>query len=143
MSKPVEFSEFYRTLNAAKEGDVEKKEYLNSMLKDYNLADNSESHLHHLGQIFISIGMKELYKYAGTEDLLEIGKLQKADWIDLRKKNKVEIHIELANSMIVFAKDNKLSQSIADKWQTSVREINKNLKGMAQYITEGILDSIE
>ena len=80
MDKPVEFSKFYRVLNAAKEGEEGKSLELESMLKEYEASEKSESALHQLGEIFLYVGIMELYKYSGTQDIKAIGLLDKDDW---------------------------------------------------------------
>ena len=143
VDKPVEFSNFFIVLNEAKEGKEEKKEELQSLIEQYGEPENTDSYLHELGQIFINIGMLELYKYSGYEDITIIGSLDKASWEELEKKNKSELPPHLANTMINYAKKENLSQRIAKKWDTTKRELNKHIMNMARYITEGIIDAID
>ena len=143
MSKPVEFSQFYRCLNAVKEGDSEKQIELFKMIDSYKLPQDCPSPLHELGQIFIHIGIMELYKYAGTEDIRKIGLMQKSEWDELEKKQKAQLPPHLANAMINYAKENQLSTKISSKWSTAKREIDNNIMTMARYIVEGIIDAID
>ena len=143
MEKPVEFSKFYRVLNAAKEGEEGKQEELKSMLKQYELAEVSAGPLHQLGETFLYIGVIELFKYSGTEDMQAIGLLDKESWDKLAEENKAELPPLLANSMIRYSKSNKLSKKISSKWGTGKREIENNIMQMARYITEGIIDALE
>ncbi len=143
MEKPVEFSRFYRVLNAAKEGEEGQSVELESILKKYETCEESSGPLHQLGETFIYIGMKELYKYSGTNDMKAIGVLDKEDWDKLAEENKADLPPLLANSMIRHSKSNKLSKKIANKWGTSKREIENNIMQMARYITEGIIDALE
>ena len=46
MEKPVEFSKFYRVLNAAKEAEEGKDLELESILKQYETCEESISPLH-------------------------------------------------------------------------------------------------
>ena len=143
MSKPVEFSEFYKLLNAVKEGQIEKKVLLEKMLNEYEASENADSPLHELGQIFLHKGVVELFKYADSEDLAYIGSLDTKSWQELAKKNRGELPPCLANAMIIYGKNEGISKMISKKWKTSKREIDKNIMQMARYITEGIIDAIE
>ena len=86
MDTPVEFSKFYRVLNAAKEGEEGKSLELESLLKEYEASEKSASALHQLGEIFLYVGIMELYKYSGTQDIQAIGVLNKEDWKNYCKK---------------------------------------------------------
>ena len=141
--KPVEFSKFYRILNAAKEGEEGKSEELESILKQYETSEDSESPLHQLGEIFLYVGLMELYKYSGTKDIQAIGLLDKEKWDQLAEENKAELPPLLANSMIRHSKSNNLIKKISTKWATPKREIENNIMQMARYITEGIIDALE
>ena len=143
MEKPVEFSKFYRVLNAAKEGEEGKSSELESILKQYESANESAGPLNQLGETFLFVGILELYKYSGTEDIQAIGLLDKEAWDKLAADNKADLPPLLANSMIRYSKDNKLSKKISAKWGTSKREIENNIMQMARYITEGIIDALE
>ena len=143
MEKPVEFSKFYRVLNAAKEGEEGKSDELESMLKEYETSQESTGPLHQLGELFLNVGIMELYKYSGTTDMQAIGLLNKESWDKLAEENKADLPPFLANKMIRYSKNNKLSKKISVKWGTSKREIENNIMQMARYITEGIIDSLE
>ena len=143
MEKPVEFSRFYRVLNAAKEGEEGQSSELESILQEYETCEESSGPLHQLGETFIYIGMQELYKYSGTNDMKAIGLLDKESWDNLAEENKADLPPLLANSMIRYSKNNKLSKKIANKWGTSKREVENNIMQMARYITEGIIDALE
>jgi len=107
VEKPVEFSKFYRVLNAAKEGEEGKSEELESMLKQYEASEESASPLHQLGEIFLYIGIMELFKYSGTNDMQAIGLLDTESWDKLAEENKADLPPLLANSMIRHSKSNK------------------------------------
>ena len=143
MDKPVEFSKFYRVLNAAKEGEEGKSHELESILKEYEASEKSASALHQLGEIFLYVGIMELYKYSGTQDIKAIGVLDKDAWDQLAEQNNAELPPLLANSMIRYSKSNNLSKKISAKWGASRRNIENNIMQMARYITEGIIDSLE
>ncbi len=143
MDKPVEFSKFYRVLNAAKEGEEGKSLELESLLKDYEASEQSASALHQLGEIFLYVGIMELYKYSGKEDMQAIGLLDKDQWDQLAEKNKADLPPLLANTMIRYSKTNNLPKKISARWGTSKREVENNLMQMARYITEGIIDALE
>tara|TARA_Y100001970_G_C13697688_1_gene585599 strand:- start:138 stop:569 length:432 start_codon:yes stop_codon:yes gene_type:complete len=143
VSKPIEFSSFYKLLNAAKEGSEESNQEIKKLLILFKSGENSESSLHQLGHIFIYVGISELFNYAGLSDLKNIGDITKDEWEEIAEKKGGELPPYLANKMIQYAKEEKLSKTITKKWNCSEREINQNIMKMARYITEGIIDSIE
>ena len=143
MEKPVEFSKFYRILNAAKEGEEGKRDELESILKQFETSEESASPLHQLGETFLYVGIMELYKYSGTEDMQAIGLLDTESWDKLAEERKADLPPLLANTMIRYSKSNKLSKKISTKWGTTKREIDNNIMQMARYITEGIIDALE
>ncbi len=125
------------------QGSQENKDALKLLLKEYELAENSESPLEQLGQMYLFVGINSLYNYVGTEDIQLIGSFEKERWDELAEEQKSEIAPHLANKMIAFAKKENLAQVISQKWSSPKREINNNIMNMARYITEGILDAIE
>ena len=143
MEKPVEFSKFYRVLNAAKEGEEGKSDELDSMLKQYETSEESASPLHQLGQIFLYVGITELYKYSGTKDMQAIGLLDTESWDKLAEEQKADLPPLLANTMIRYSKSNKISKKISTRWGTPKKDIDNNIMQMARYITEGLIDALE
>ena len=143
MENKIEFSEFYKLLNAIKEGDETKKENLCSVLSDFQEGRKSENFLNELGQKFISIGIDELFKYTNSTDLKFIGQLSKEEWEELADKNKGELPTYLANKMIAYVKENQFLEALCLKWSSSQREIEKHVMPMAAYITEGFIDVLE
>ena len=63
MEKPVEFSKFYRLLNAAKEGEEGKSIELESILKQYETSEESVGPLHQLGETFIFVGIMKSFSF--------------------------------------------------------------------------------
>ena len=143
MSDPVEFSEFYKLLNAAKEGEEGKATLLKAKLNEYEKELEAASHLDELGKIFLAIGVKELFKYSNCEDMKIIGNFDKESWEKIAEAKKEQLPQFLANTMISHAKANDLPKTIANKWNISRREMNKHIRPMARYITEGIIDVLE
>ncbi len=143
MKSSLEFSEVYKLLNAIKEGDASKKEKLNAILSDYKEGVNAESFLHELGQKFLSIGIEELFSYTNSVDLQYIGHLTSEEWDALADKNNGEFPIHIANKMINSFKDNQFWTKLSSKWSTSRGEIEKHVRPMSRYITEGIIDVLE
>ncbi len=141
--KPVEFSNFYKVLNAAKQGNTEKKEDLEKMLEIYKDSAGKDGPLHQLGETFIYIGIMRLYEYSDNNNIEIIGSYSKEDWEDLAEEKKAELPPFLANSMINYAKEESLSNRISERWNIKKREIDRNLMQMARYITEGIIDAID
>ena len=143
MTTPLEFSQVYTILNKIKEGDDSHQAELKLILSDFKEGAKAESFLHQLGQMFLYIGVQELYKFTSSENLKFIGQLTKEEWDELVKKNNSDLHIYLANSMINFLKDNQQSEEVASKWNVSKGEVEKHIMPMARYITEGIIDVLE
>ncbi len=143
MSKPVEFSKFYNLLNAAKKGEEEINEEFDQKIEELQMTESCESQLHELGQRFLYVGIMELYKYTDSKDFAYIGNLEKSTWEELAKIQKAELPPHLANTMIKYAKENKLSEEISKKWKSSKREIDQHIMRMARYITEGLIDVLE
>ena len=143
MTTPLEFSQVYTILNNIKEGDNSHQTELNLILSDFKEGAKAESFLHQLGQMFLYIGVQELYKFTSSENLKFIGQLTKEEWDELVKKNNSDLHIYLANSMINFFKENQLSEKFASKWKVNKGEVEKHVMPMARYITEGFIDLLE
>ena len=89
MTTPLEFSQVYTILNKIKEGDDSHQAALNLILSDFQDGANAESFLHQLGQMFLYIGVQELYKFTSSEILKFIGQLTKEEWDELVKKNQI------------------------------------------------------
>ena len=143
MSDSIEFSDFFRILNAIKEGEQGKEKELQEKIKQYENTESSKSFLDELGKIFIQLGILELYKYSETKDLKAISIIEKEKWDELAEKNDEQLPQYLANKMINNAKENNLPKELSNKWNTRPREINKHIRPMAQYITEGIIEFLE
>ena len=143
MSESIEFSEFFKILDAVKEGEVEKNKLLDEKLMEYKEGGNSKNFLDELGQRFLYIGIKELFIYSNNEDLKSISEIEKEYWEELAEKNEFQLPQYLANAMINNIKENKLSKQISKKWEVKERELNRHIRPMAQYITEGIIDFLE
>ncbi len=143
MTKPLEFSSFYTLLHAIKEGEEGKKGSLDLILSEYKEGGNAESFLHELGQLYLCIGLEELFTYTKSIDLQFIGQLTKEEWDDLASKNNSDLPVYLANAMIRYVKDNELLEKLASKWEISEREVQKHVRPMSAYITEGLLDVLE
>tara|TARA_Y100001968_G_C19054496_1_gene570757 strand:- start:251 stop:682 length:432 start_codon:yes stop_codon:yes gene_type:complete len=143
VSESIEFSEFFLLLNAIKEGEEGKEKLLEEKMKEYKTADNSSSFLDELGKKFLYLGITNLYKYTGNKDLKSLSKLDKEEWEELSDKNEESLPQYLANKMITNAKDNKTPGELASKWKVREREINKHIRPMAQYITEGLIEFLE
>ena len=143
MLQEVEFGKFFTLLNSVKEGEKDKNQEILSMLGEYKERKGSNGYLDELGRVFLYIGVSELYKYAGTQDMEKIGRINKEGWEELADSNKGQLPTFLANNMIEYAKDNKLAQEIAGKWEVKKKEVEKHTMNMARYITEGIIDVIE
>ncbi len=143
MTTELEFSGVYKLLNAMKQGDESKKDDLNSILGEFRDGVNAESFLHELGQNYLYIGVQELFNYTSSVDLEFIGNLTKEEWDELASQNNCDLPVHLANTMINFLKEKKLSDKLSIKWKKTKNEIEKHAMPMARYITEGIIDVLE
>ena len=143
MSDQIEFSSFYKLLNSIKEGKSEQIPLLDETINDFKNGNNSKSFLDELGSLYLSIGMTELYNFANTRDLQEIGLIDKEGWETLSSKNQQDLPVYLANKMIEYIKENKKVKEMSNKWNIKEGEIRKHITKMARYITEGIIDVIE
>ncbi len=143
MTTPLEFSDVYKLLNALKEGNASQQEFLNSILRDYKEGTNAESFLHELGQKFLVVGIEELFNYTNSIDLQFIGNITKEEWDELATKNNGELPVHLANKMINYCKEDQFLRKLASKWKSSNGQIEKHVRPMARYITEGIIDVLE
>ncbi len=143
MTNDLEFSDFYKLLYAVKEGEDSKKDNLISVLSNFKSGEEAESFLQELGQTYLHIGVEELFIYAGSEDLHHIGQLSKEEWDSLAKKQNCDLPVQLANKMINYVKGNGLIKKLASKWGISRREVEKHIRPMSAYITEGLIDVLE
>ena len=141
--KPVEFSNFFKILFALRDGVDSEINDLETLLEKFKSGEESDSALHQLGQSFCYVGLSELYKYSGTENIKEIALIEKSRWDELQKENGATLPIYLANAMISFSREQKLVKSISQKWGISNREVQKHVTGMARYVTEGIIEVID
>tara|TARA_Y100001968_G_scaffold226119_1_gene208906 strand:+ start:422 stop:853 length:432 start_codon:yes stop_codon:yes gene_type:complete len=143
VSDSIEFSQFFKLLDAIKEGQNEKNKVLEEKMIEYKEGNNSKSFLDELGKRFIFIGINELFNYSNKKDLLSISKIEKENWEELAEEKNFELPQYLANAMINKVKEDKLSKKISSKWEVKEREVNKHIRPMAQYITEGIIEFLE
>ena len=143
MSESIEYSKFFMLLAEIKKGAIEKNKILEDTMNEYKEGSNSKSFLDELGQRFLYLGLSELFKYTESKNLDFISKIEKETWEELAEKNNFELPQYLANAMISNVKENKLAKQISQKWEVREREINKHIRPMAQYITEGIIDFLE
>ena len=143
MSDQIEFSSFYKLLNAIKEGESEKISLLDEKINEFKNGINSKSFLDELGSLYLSIGITELYNFTDKKDLHSIGQIDIAEWENLSIKNEQELPVFLANKMIQYVKNHKIAKELSKKWNIREGEIRKHITKMARYITEGIIDVIE
>ena len=143
MTDQIEFSSFYKLLNAIKEGKSEQKSLLDEKIIEFKNGTNSKNFLDELGSLYLYIGVIELYNYTSSKDLLEIGHIDKEGWEALSSKNQEELPVYLANKMIEYIKEHNKVKEMSNKWKIKEGEIRKHVTKMARYITEGIIDVIE
>ena len=143
MSDQIEFSSFYRLLNSIKEGDSEKISLLDEKISEFKNGINSKSFLEELGSLYLTIGITELYDFTNQNDLHSIGLINKEEWEKLSIENEQDLPLFIANKMIKYVKENKITKYLSKKWNVREGEIRKHITKMARYITEGIIDVIE
>ncbi len=143
MTRPVEFSKFFKLLQIEKEGNSAIKKDIDALLTEFKNHQDCESALEELGQTYITLAYQEIFNYSEKGDLPTICLMDKSEWDILNDKNGIPLPQHLANTMISFAKKNKLVSKLSEKWATPRREIEKNINGMARYITEGFIEILE
>ena len=143
MSKPIEFNEFYKLLTAVKDGDTNKKEKLDWILAEYEHAEDSKSIFDELGQIFCHIGVMELFKYTGSDDIKFISSLHiyVCDYLEVRLTQSLQEY--LVGKMICHSKDHNLVIKLSEKWSVEAKEIESNVQDLAKYVAEGIIDVVK
>ncbi len=142
MSKPIEFGDFYRLLNSVKLGEKGKKAELDWLLAEYEHAKECEGAFDELGQIFCHIGIMELYDYTGTDDIKYISKLDNKIWEYLEIRTGKKLSERLTSAMVSHCKKHELTDKISKKWDFNLSDLDKNIEGLALYVTEGIIESI-
>ncbi len=142
MSKPIEFGEFYKLIKSKKKKGNKDNKDLDVLLGEYEEGKKAESDFDQLGQIFCFIGIKELYNYTGIEDISEISLLDKNIWdyLTIRMKRNLSEYIKIR--MIEHVESTDLLAEIANKWKSEEDVLKKNLEGLAEYVTEGIVEII-
>ena len=142
MTKPIEFSDFYRLLNSVKAGDKGEEEKLEWLLAEYEHAKNSSSPFDELGQIFCHIGIMEVYSYTGVDNIGFISKLEKVVWdyLEIRMGNKLSEQI--IKKMKSHCEQHELVDKISKKWDFPEQELTNNVDGLAKYVADGILEVI-
>ena len=126
-----------------KDGDKSKAESLNMVLRDFKTTEHAESFLHELGQLFLCIGIEEIFKYTNSKDFKFIAQLSKEEWEGFASEKNCDLPVHLANKMINYFKDKQLCEKLTLKWDKSRGEIEKHVMPMARYITEGLIDVLE
>ena len=142
MTKPIEFGEFYKLIQAVKDGDEAKNKELEWMLAEYEHAKDSTSPYDELGQIFCHHGVMELYDYTGTDDIKYINSLNKSVWDYLLIRMNISLSDYMVKSMLSHAKEHHLASKMSNKWKIEIDELESNLEDLAKYVTEGIVELI-
>ncbi len=143
MSKPIEFSSFYKLLKSAIDGNQSKNEELQWMLAEYEHAKDATSAFDELGQIFCHHGVMELYDYTGVDDINYINSLDSNVWNYLRVRMEIGLDEYMCKSMMNHAKEHHLAKKISNKWNTPIEEIDSNMEDLAKYVVEGIIDLVK
>ncbi len=143
MSKPIEFSDFYRLLTEVKRGDQKKKEELDWLLAEYEHAKGSEGAYDELGQIFCHIGVMELYEYTGVDNITFISKIESSIWDYLIVRVGEELDDYLVKKMVSHCENHNLAEKISKKWDFPEKELIENIKGLAVYVAQGIVEVVK
>jgi len=141
--KPIEFSSFFKMIHSVSSGESDNLENLNILLADYEQGTDSDSMLYELGQKFCTVGINELLRFTGVDNIEKISLMKEEEWDKLQEEKRITIPNHLANSMTKYAREVNLPKVLSEKWDVPKREVSKNLQGMSRYITEGILDAID
>ena len=143
MPKPIEFSKFYKILNSVKEGDKSKEEELQWILAEYEHAQAGEGAYDELGQIFCHIGVMRVYEYLGVDDIKYISSLENSVCDYLNKRTGKDLSDFIMEGMKEHAERHDLTEKISAKWELKKLDLDKNLEGLANYVTEGIIEIIK
>ncbi len=142
MANAIEFGSFYKLLQAARDGNEERKKELEWMLAEYEHAKDAKNPYDELGQIFCHHGVMELYDYTGTDDIKYINSLNKSVWDYLVIRMNISLSDYMVKSMLSHAKEHKLASKMSNKWNVEIDEVENNLEDLAKYVTEGIVELI-
>ncbi len=142
MTKPVEFSSFYKLLKAVRDGDKKKGEELEWMLAEYEHANEATSAYDELGQIFCHHGVMELFEYTGVDNIPYIKSLNNEVWEYLKVRMLMDLKEYMIKSMLNHAQQHQLAKKISSKWNSDLEEIEENMGGLAKYVTEGIIELV-
>ena len=142
MANAIEFGSFYKLLQAARDGNEERKKELEWMLAEYEHAKDAKNPYDELGQIFCHHGVMELYDYTGTDDIKYINSLNKSVWDYLVIRMNISLSDYMVKSMLSHAKEHKLASKMSSKWNIEIDELENNLEDLAKYVTEGIVELI-
>ncbi|AAQ00243.1 MULTISPECIES: hypothetical protein [Prochlorococcus] len=142
MANPVEFGSFYKLLRSVRDGSDEKSKELEWMLAEYEHAKDATSAYDELGQIFCHHGVMELYDYTGTDNIKYINTLDKSVWNYLEVRMNIGLEDYMVKSMLTHAKDHQLAKKVSEKWKSNLNEIESNIKDLAKYVTDGIVELI-
>ncbi len=142
MNKPIEFGDFYKLLFSVKDGNKKKEDELQWLLAEYEHAKDSSGPFDELGQIFCHIGVMELFEYTGVDDIKFISSLNNSVWDYLQKRMGLSLEEYLIKRMNMHASNHNLVDKLAAKWESPKEDLSNNLEGLAQYISEGIIEVI-
>ncbi len=142
MANAIEFGSFYKLLQAARDGNEERKKELEWMLAEYEHAKDAKNPYDELGQIFCHHGVMELYDYTGTDDIKYINSLNKSVWDYLVIRMNISLSDYMVESMLRHAKEHKLARKMSNKWNIKIEELENNIEDLAKYVTEGIVELI-
>ena len=142
MTKPIEFSSFYKLLKEVLNGNAQKQNELEWILAEYEHAKDATSAYDELGQIFCHHGVMELYEYTGLDDIKYITSLETPVWKYLKNRMDIDLSKYMIKAMLNHANDHNLTKKLSDKWDTPISEIEENIGDLAQYVTDGIVELI-
>jgi len=142
MSKPIEFSAFYKILRQATEGNSQKNKELQWILAEYEHAKDATNAYDEIGQIFCHHGVMELFDYTGLEDLKLIQSLENSVWKYLGLRMNINLFDYMVKSMLKHASEHSLSKKMASKWEVSDSDLSNNLEDLAKYVAEGIVEIV-
>tara|TARA_Y100001968_G_scaffold294085_1_gene300412 strand:- start:126 stop:566 length:441 start_codon:yes stop_codon:yes gene_type:complete len=142
MDKPIEFNSFYKLLYNTKSGRKDSIEILSKVASDYKEGKESQNEFDELGKIYCYIGLCRIYEYTGIKDISYIHNISEEIWNYIEVREEVDLSTYIKRGMKEYSNKNVI-KDIALKWNVKQENLENNIEGLANYITEGIVETIK
>ena len=142
MSISLDFKDFYELIKVSTKSQKNYKEQIDKLLDEKRINNESKTHFEELGYIFCKVGLEVLFSYTGLNNLHAIKSLSSDVWNYLKVRENRSLKDNLKCSMNEITIEKNLSETLSIKWNVKKEEIDINIDGLADYITEGILEII-